>query len=178
MFIGLKWVISVKEDTEKHFSYPTNEVASETNASPEDYNDDIDFNDDLDDVLNQDESDTDRNSAGSLFFLCRALILIIMEGRDSPGDSSTIDYCVKTERGGTKREISLLAGEGKKTAQGRCQSKMRKTNQTASAILINAKSVDQRRTHFGSDCSSLEKKQGFGVQALLQVKNKLGERER
>ncbi|KAJ8634766.1 hypothetical protein MRB53_009033 [Persea americana] len=57
--------VSLGEDTDKHFSYPTNEVASEMNASPKDYNDDIDFNDDLDDVLNQDESDSDRNSAGT-----------------------------------------------------------------------------------------------------------------
>ncbi|KAJ8630072.1 hypothetical protein MRB53_023395 [Persea americana] len=57
--------VNLGEDTDKHFSYPTNEVVSETNASPEDYNDDIDFNEDLDDVLNQDESDSDRNNAGT-----------------------------------------------------------------------------------------------------------------
>ncbi|KAJ8633590.1 hypothetical protein MRB53_026926 [Persea americana] len=57
--------VNLGDDTYKHFLYPTNEVASETNASPEDYNDDIDFNADLDDVLNQDESDSDRNSAGT-----------------------------------------------------------------------------------------------------------------
>ena len=57
--------VNLGEDIDKHFSYPTNEVASETNASHEDYNDDIDFNEDLDDVLNQDESDSDRNSVGT-----------------------------------------------------------------------------------------------------------------
>ncbi|KAJ8644840.1 hypothetical protein MRB53_006588 [Persea americana] len=57
--------VNLGEDIDKHFSYPTNEVASETNASHEDYNDDIDFNEDLDDVLNQDESDSDRNNAGT-----------------------------------------------------------------------------------------------------------------
>ncbi|KAJ8635126.1 hypothetical protein MRB53_009393 [Persea americana] len=58
--------VNLGDDTDTHFSYPTNEVAFKTNASPEDYKDGIDFNDDLDDVLNQDESDSDRNSAGTL----------------------------------------------------------------------------------------------------------------
>ncbi|KAJ8644828.1 hypothetical protein MRB53_006576 [Persea americana] len=57
--------VNLAEDTDKHFSYPTNEVGLEMNASPEDYNGDIDFNEDLDDVLNQDESDSDRNSVGT-----------------------------------------------------------------------------------------------------------------
>ncbi|KAJ8649269.1 hypothetical protein MRB53_002292 [Persea americana] len=57
--------VNLRDDTDKHFSYPTKEVAFETNASLEDYNDDINFNDDLDDVLNQDESDSGRNSAGT-----------------------------------------------------------------------------------------------------------------
>ncbi|KAJ8627537.1 hypothetical protein MRB53_020844 [Persea americana] len=54
--------VNLGEDIDKHFSYPTNEVAFETNACPKDYNDDIDFNKDLDDVLNQDESDSDRQA--------------------------------------------------------------------------------------------------------------------
>ncbi|KAJ8649140.1 hypothetical protein MRB53_002163 [Persea americana] len=45
--------VNLGEDTDKHFSYPTPmRWAFETNASPKDYNDDIDFNEDLDDVLN------------------------------------------------------------------------------------------------------------------------------
>ncbi|KAJ8615946.1 hypothetical protein MRB53_035318 [Persea americana] len=186
--------VNLGDDTDKHFSYPTNEMASEKNASPEEYNDDIDFNDDLDDVLNQDESDSDRNSAGTShdFVRCgnglsyqqevlecnkhQSNTMQKMLLSSGPGLNSAVYN--KTKSINTKREISLLAGEGKKTAQARCQSEMRKTNQTASAILIDAKSIDKRRTHFGSDCSSLEKKQGSGVQALVQVKNKMGERER
>ncbi|KAJ8633584.1 hypothetical protein MRB53_026920 [Persea americana] len=66
--------VNLGDDTYKHFLYPTNDVASETNASPEDYNDDIDFNADLDDVLNQDESDSDHNSAGTSHDSVRCVI--------------------------------------------------------------------------------------------------------
>ncbi|RWR73458.1 Glycoside hydrolase [Cinnamomum micranthum f. kanehirae] len=54
--------VNLAEDVDEHFSYPTNEVASETNASHKETDDDMDFNEDLDDVLN-DESDSDCNSA-------------------------------------------------------------------------------------------------------------------
>lgn len=59
--------------------------------------------------------------------------------------------------------LLAVAEKERRLPKGRCQSQTRKGNQTASAILVDAKYADQRRTHLGSGCSLLQKQ---GVRTL------------